>query len=67
MVSEGHYQYAVFDENGNKKSINTGSLRRSVETKKVLKTFACNKGKKLIVKKRLVMCWGKVNTEETED
>lgn len=66
-MSEGHYQYAVFDEDGNKKSINTGSRIRAVETKKVLETFACNEGKKLIVKKRLVMAWEKVNTEETED
>ena len=66
MVSEGHYQYAVFDENGNKKSINTGSLRRAVETKNIMETFACYEGKKLIVKKRLVMAWEQVEDGEEE-
>jgi hypothetical protein len=63
-VSKGHYQYAIFDDNGNRKSINTISRRRAVETKKVLETFACNKGKKLIVKKRLVTGWEQVEDSE---
>ncbi len=67
MVSEGHYQYAVFDDCGNQKSIHTGSLRRAVETKKVLETFACNKGKKLIVKKRLIMAWEPVEDGEEQE
>lgn len=67
MASEGHYQYAVFDEDGNKKSINTLSLRRAIETKEVLETFACNEGKKLIVKKRLVMCWENVEDGEEQE
>jgi hypothetical protein len=66
-VSEGHYQYAVFDEDGNKKSINTNSLRRVVETKEVLETFACNKGKKLIVKRRIVMAWEQVEYGEEQE
>jgi hypothetical protein len=63
-VSKGHYQYAIFDENENRKSINTLSRRRDVETKKVLETFACNEGKKLIVKKRLVTGWEQVEDSE---
>ena len=63
-MSKGHYQYAIFDENGNRKSINTLSLRRAVETKKVLETLTCNKGKKLIVMKRLVMEWKPLEDDE---
>ncbi len=65
-VSEGDYQYAVFDEDGNCHQY-ASSLEKSVEIKNILETFIHNKGKKLIVKKRLVMAWEQVNTDEVED
>jgi len=65
-VSEGDYQYAVFDEDGNCHQY-ASSLETAVEMKDLLETFVHNKGKKLIVKKRLVMAWEHVNTEEAED
>ena len=67
MVSEGHYQYAVFDEDGNKKTIDTFSLEAAIETKNIMETFACYEGKKLIVKKRLVMAWEQVEDGEEQE
>ena len=66
-MSEGHYQYAVFDEDGNKKTIDTFSLEVAIKTKNIMETFACYEGKKLIVKKRLVMAWEHVEDGEEQE